>query len=185
MVSHSVNARFCENAVVVLVTVLSVQNATPFLYILPYQVTHDQADTLNSTVYVPVLKIVHILACKYVVHEVDHNAPLALDAVYVVHALGSGQKYLFNCNGLTASVVFDPVLAVVLLAILGLALIDVVSQSVTVLSSAGHTKSSAPVHPVLVHAVTSPLVAFSTLPATVVLAFGVLPVALSTHAPPT
>ena len=84
-----------------------------------------------------------------------------------------------------ASVVFDPVLAVALLAILGLALIEVVSQSVTVLSSAGHTNNSAPVHPVLVHAVTSPLVAFSTLPATVVLAFGVLPVALSTHAPPT
>lgn len=70
-------------------------------------------------------------------------------------------------------------------AILGFAFIEVVNQSVTVLSSAGHTKSSAPVHPVLVHAVTSPLVAFSTLPATVVLAFGVLPVALSTHAPPT
>ena len=59
------------------------------------------------------------------------------------------------------------------------------NQSVTFLSSAGHTNNSAPVHPVLVHAVTSPLVAFSTLPATVVLAFGVLPVALSTHAPPT
>ena len=170
---------------VVLVTVLSVQNATPFLYILPYQVTHAPADTLNSTVYVPVLKIVHILACRYVVHDVDHNVPLALAAVYVVPALGSGQKYLFSCNGLTALVVFDPVLAVALVAILGLVFIEVVNQSVTVLSSAGHTKSSAPVHPVEVHAVTSPLVAFSTLPATVVLAFGVLPVALSTHAPPT
>lgn len=78
-----------------------------------------------------------------------------------------------------------PVCASLLLAILGLAFIEVVNQSVTVLSSAGHTKSSAPVHPVLVHVVTSPLVAFSTLPATVALAFGVLPVALSTHAPPT
>jgi hypothetical protein len=75
-----------------------------------------------------------------------------------------------------------PVLAVALLAILGLAFIDVVNQSVTVLSSAGHTNNSAHVHPVLVHAVTSQLVAFSTLPATVVLAFGVLPVALLTHA---
>ena len=50
MVSHSVNARFCENAVVVPTTVLSVQKATPFLYILPYQVTNAPADTLNSTV---------------------------------------------------------------------------------------------------------------------------------------
>ena len=65
-------------------------------------------------------------------------------------------------------------LAVALLAILGFAFIEVVSQSVTVLSSAGHTKSSAPVHHVLVPAVTSPLVAFSTLPATVVLALGVV-----------
>lgn len=80
---------------------------------------------------------------------------------------------------------FDPVLAVALVAILGFTFIDVVNQSVTTFSSAGHTNSSAPVHPVAVHAVTSPLVAFSTLPATVVLAFGVLPVALSTHAPPT
>lgn len=64
-------------------------------------------------------------------------------------------------------------------------IISAFTQSVTVLSSAGHTNSSAPVHPVLVHAVTSQLVAFSTLPATVVLAFGVLPVALSIHAPPT
>ena len=131
--------------------------------------------------------MVHILACAYVqlalvTNHTDHDM---LEAVYVVHALGSGQKYFFNCKALIASVVFDPVLAVALLAILGLALIEVVSQSVTVLSSAGHTNSSAPVHPVLVHAVTSPLVAFSTLPATVVLAFGVLPVALSTHAPPT
>lgn len=38
----------------------------------------------------------------------------------------------------------------------------VVSQSVTVFNSAGQTNSSAPVHPVAVHAVTSPLVAFST-----------------------
>ena len=101
------------------------------------------------------------------------RAPLALAAVYVVPALGSGQKYLFSCSGLIASVVFDPVLAVAFVAILGLAFIEVVNQSVTVLSSAGHTKSSAPVHPVAVHAVTSPLVAFSTLPAAVVLAFGV------------
>lgn len=50
--------------------------------------------------------------------------------------------------------------------------------SVTTLSSAGHTNNSAPVHPVLVHAVTSPLVAFSTLPATVSLALGVV-----AHAP--
>ena len=57
---------------------------------------------------------------------------------------------------------------------LGFTFIDVVNQSVTVLSSAGHTKSSAHVHHVLVHAVTSPLVAFSTLPATVVLALGVV-----------
>ena len=71
-----------------------------------------------------------------------------------------------------------PVHASLLVAILGLALIEVVNQSVIVLSSAGHTKSSAPVHPVLVPAVTSPLVAFSTLPATVVLAFGVAPFAL-------
>lgn len=79
---------------------------------------------------------------------------------------------------------FDPVLAVALVAILGLAFIAVVNQSVIVLSSAGHTKSSAPVHPVLVHAVTSPLVAFSTLPATVVLAFTTDPVALVDHTPP-
>ena len=83
-----------------------------------------------------------------------------------------------------ASVVLVPVLAVELLAILGLALIDVVNQSVTVLSSAGHTNSSAPVHPVLVHAVTSPLVAFSTLPATVVLALGVVDVQASFHVQP-
>jgi len=78
-----------------------------------------------------------------------------------------------------------PVHASLLVAILGLAFIAVVNQSVTVLSSAGHTKSSAHVHPVAVPAVTSQLVAFSTLPATVVLAFGVLPVALSTQAPHT
>ncbi len=64
-------------------------------------------------------------------------------------------------------------------------IISALTQSVTVLSSAGHTNSSAPVHPVAVHAVTSPLVAFSTFQATVVLAFGVLPVALSTQAQPT
>jgi hypothetical protein len=69
-------------------------------------------------------------------------------------------------------------------AILGLAFMLVVNQSVTVLSSAGHTNSSAPVHPVLVHAVTSQLVAFSTLPATVVLALGVVLVPLSFHVPP-
>jgi hypothetical protein len=67
-----------------------------------------------------------------------------------------------------------PACASALLAILGLAFIEVVSQSVTVFNSAGQTNNSAPVHPVLVHAVTSPLVAFSTLPATVVLAFGVV-----------
>ena len=83
-----------------------------------------------------------------------------------------------------ASVVFVPVLAVELLAILGLAFIEVVSQSVTVLSSAGHTNNSAPVHPVLVHAVTSPLVAFSTFPATVVLALGVVDVQASFHVQP-
>lgn len=77
-----------------------------------------------------------------------------------------------------------PACASALLAILGLAFIDVVSQSVIVLSSAGHTNSSAPVHPVLVQAVTSPLVAFSTLPATVVLAFTTDHVALVVHAPP-
>lgn len=79
---------------------------------------------------------------------------------------------------------FVPVLAVELLAILGLAFIEVVNQSVTVLSSAGHTKSSAPVHPVAVPAVTSPLVAFSTLPATVVLALGVVDVQASFHVQP-
>ena len=77
-----------------------------------------------------------------------------------------------------------PVLAVALLAILGLAFMLVVNQSVTVFSSAGHTNNSAPVHPVLVHAVTSQLVAFSTLPATVVLAFTTDHVALVVHAPP-
>ena len=77
-----------------------------------------------------------------------------------------------------------PVHASLLLAILGFAFIEVVNQSVTVLSSAGHTNNSAPVHPVLVPAVTSPLVAFSTLPATVVLAFTTDPVALVDHAPP-
>ena len=76
-------------------------------------------------------------------------------------------------------------MASALVAILGLAFMLVVNQSVTVFISAGHTNNSAPVHPVAVHAVTSQLVAFSTLPATVVLAFSVLPVALSTHAPPT
>ena len=49
----------------------------------------------------------------------------------------------------------------------------------------GVVDKRAPVQPVLVHAVISACVAISTLPATVVLAFGVLPVALSTHAPPT
>lgn len=61
-------------------------------------------------------------------------------------------------------------------------IISALTQSVITFSSAGHTNNSAPVHPVAVHAVTSQLVAFSTFQATVVLAFGVLPVALSTHA---
>jgi hypothetical protein len=137
--------------------------------------------------YVHVLCIVHILACAYVPLALvtDHTDHEMLDAVYVVHAIGSGQKYFFNCKAFIALVVLDPVLATALVAILGLAFIEVVNQSVTVLSSAGHTNSSAPVHPVLVPAATSQLSAFSTLPATVVLAFGVLPVALSTHAPPT
>lgn len=64
-------------------------------------------------------------------------------------------------------------------------IISAFTQSVTVFNSAGHTNNSAPVHPVLVPVVTSQLVAFSTFQATVILAFGVLPVALSTHAPPT
>jgi len=130
--------------------------------------------------------MVHILACAYVQLALvtNHTLHEMLDAVYVVHAIGSGQKYFFSCKALIASVVFDPVLAVALLAILGLALIEVVSQSVTVLSSAGHTNSSAPVHPVLVHAVTSPLVAFSTFPATVVLALGVVDVQASFHVQP-
>jgi len=56
--------------------------------------------------------------------------------------------------------------------------------SVTVFNSAGHTNSSAPVPPVLVPAVTSDRVDFSTLPATVVLALGVLaPLVSSTQAP--
>ena len=45
--------------------------------------------------------------------------------------------------------------------------------SVTVFSSDGHTNNSAPVPPVLVPAVTSAGVDFSTLPAIVVLALGV------------
>ena len=39
-----------------------------------------------------------------------------LDAVYVVHALGSGQKYFFNCAGVIDCVVPVPVLASVLVA---------------------------------------------------------------------
>jgi hypothetical protein len=55
--------------------------------------------------------------------------------------------------------------------------------SVTVFSCAGHTNNSAHVPPVDVPAVTSHAVAFSTFPATVSLAFGVLaPLVSSTHA---
>lgn len=96
--------------------------------------------------------------------------------VIVVPAIGVHQNDVFSCTGFIKTHVAVHVSACELVA---------ANQSVTVLSSAGHTKSSAHVHHMLVHAVTSPLVAFSTLPATVVLAFGVLPVALSTHAPPT
>jgi hypothetical protein len=60
----------------------------------------------------------------------------------------------------------------------------VFNGSVTVLSSAGHTNNSAHVHPMAVPAATSQLVAFSTLPATVVLAFTTDHVALVVHAPP-
>jgi hypothetical protein len=55
-----------------------------------------------------------------------------------------------------------------------LLVIAVFIPSVTVLSSAGHTNSSAPVSPVDVPAVTCAGVDFSTLPATVVLALGVV-----------
>ena len=79
---------------------------------------------------------------------------------------------------------FVPVSTVALLAILGFALILVVSQSVTVFKPSGHTNSSAPVSPVLVQFVICVGVAFSTFQATVVLAFGVLPVALSVHTQP-
>ena len=54
----------------------------------------------------------------------------------------------------------------------------VINQSVTVFNSAGHTNNSAPVPHVLVPAVTSAGVDFSTLPATISLAFAFTPLAL-------
>lgn len=48
--------------------------------------------------------------------------------------------------------------------------------------SLGNTDNKAPVPPVSVPAILSADVAISTLPATVVLAFGVLPAAMSVHA---
>jgi hypothetical protein len=56
-------------------------------------------------------------------------------------------------------------------------------ESVTVFNSAGHTKSSEPVLPVLVQAVTSVDVAFCTLPDTVVDALGVPVLPTAVHAP--
>ena len=95
--------------------------------------------------------------------------------VIVVHAIGVHQNDVLSCIGFINTHVAVHVSACEFVA---------ANQSVTVLSSAGQTNNSAPVHPVLVHAVTSQLVAFSTLPATVVLAFTTDHVALVDHAPP-
>lgn len=69
--------------------VLSVQKATPFLYILPYHVDVHTA-RLNVTVYVHALFMVKLTFFVYVALDiltVDHNA----QSVNVVHATGTGQ----------------------------------------------------------------------------------------------